>query len=284
MIRVNLFTGMPVQGQGLDVLRRALLIAAGVLSGALVVGLTVLLIRTLVSAPPRTPAAAQTAPAPAAPPPPSRTPYRSLGLGPRIAYEISFTDRVLEALTTRLPAGMTPSLVTIDSFEVLRLAGRSPVKEQVTSLLGSLRGDDLKLSPRPQTVVTATADGAYEYTAEVRICFAPRGGADAVDSVLARLPAPTQSEPEARQRIERLAADANVAVRKGLRYVTTQKAGSYRRYVYRMDAAGTLSDFARMVRTLRAGHVPCAFGSVRITAGRSGRMEIGADVYVSARE
>ncbi len=274
MIRINLFSGVPRGPGGASVVRGLVLGVAAVLSGGLVVGLVVLTYRTMktsAAAPQETAAAAQPATVPAVP---QRMPYSSMSLPQRVAYEIAFARSALEALSAAMPASLgAPSRVVLDSFSVVSIEGESRSKEAVAGLLSALRSDALTLRPKPYTTV-AVNGGVYAYRAAAEALFVLGNS----DSVMSRLPQ-VQAQSTDLKRVEQFAADAGVRIRKGLRYVSKQKAGRFQRLVYRMDAAASLADFTTFVRNVHAASLGCAFANVRCTG-----TSVSADIYLNAIE
>jgi hypothetical protein len=277
MIRMNLFAGLPKSAGGAGLARNLFYGGVAGVMGLFVVALVILTLRAMMGDGPATTddTSAQTVQEPQ---PAARVPYESMGLPQRVAYEMAYTRNAFEALSSAMPQSLgTPRAVVLDSFRTIVVTGQSSSKDAVVEMLGKLRTEDLTLLSKPRTTV-AVSGSNLDYTATVTTLF-PLGD---YDSTMSHLPRVSEQANDVK-RVEQFAADAGVKIRKGLRYVSKQKAGRFQRLVYRMDASTSLADFITFVRNVHAADLGCAFANVRFTAGSTGG-SVTADLLLNAIE
>jgi hypothetical protein len=285
VIRLNLYAGVQYDDSLAAAMRRWVVYAAGAVSALVVIGLIVLIVRTMTSGPAKPvaqPAVQPAQPVAAVPQPPPKVALAEMTLPQRISYETSFSRRVLDALEGAMDAQLNATSLSIDSSAVVRLEARCAAKEPVAGLLSKIRSADITLMPKPQTQV-GMAGTDYTVAMTVRALFPLDTGAFSPDSIMGRLPLPAAHTAEVK-RFEQFAADAGVKIDRGLRYASALKAGALRRFVYRMDGAATLADLTKLARNLQAGRLNCAFGVVRLTPSGQGPMKMSAELYFTARE
>ncbi|MBD3242809.1 MAG: hypothetical protein GF331_19610 [Chitinivibrionales bacterium] len=201
----------------------------------------------------------------------------------RIASEMQFARRAMDMLADAVPREIRPlKLIKLDDFSVVRLQGNAQSQQAVRAVFNAVRKRGVTLQPPPNTVISSTG-GGYAFTLAGKATFPLDTRDPFVDSAVARLPSPDGHKAEV-ARFERFAKDANVRIRKGLRYASTQKAGSYRRFAYRMDATAAFDDFVQFVRDLYAGRVSCSIGEATLKSNGSSPMTISATIYFTAKE
>jgi hypothetical protein len=189
----------------------------------------------------------------------------------------------MDLLAEAVPDAIEPlALVEIDDSSVVRIRGKNSSKAAVRTVFTALRTRGVKLKPPPHTSISS-ADGGFVFTLAGAVTFPLDLRDPFVDSAVARLPSPDTYESEV-ARFERFAEDAHVRIRKGLCYASTQRAGSYRRYAYRMNGTATFDEFVQLMRDLYAGRVTCSVGKATLKANGSKRMAFSATVYFTAKE
>ena len=193
-----------------------------------------------------------------------------------------FARQVMDIIRSFPAEVLPPQSIVVDSFAVAEVSGVSKSKAPVVAALNAFRKGGVELLPKPRTSVSSSG-GAYTYTFAGHVQFPIDTRDTDYTGAVGRLPKPDRQSDEV-GRFERLAQGAGVKIRRGLRYVSAQKAGSYKRFVYKMDASATYEDFARFLGDLHTSTVSCAFGSLSLKAGRSGRMSAKATLYFTTKE
>jgi hypothetical protein len=201
--------------------------------------------------------------------------YEDMSPSERIIYEVLFGKTTFEMLSRVIPDGIGLKTLEIDNFQTVYAVGLGESREIITSTFSALKNERLELLSQPYSYIAPNAGKGYRFVVTCKTGF----GLDladpfqAIDHLVSR-----QELSGLLKKIKVMAIDSEVGFNNEPEQVSAEKAGTYRRFIYRFSGECTYKNFVSFVFRLHKEQVPCAFKKVNIKA-LSG-LNIGVDIEV----
>ncbi|MDR2693830.1 MAG: hypothetical protein LBB74_06405 [Chitinispirillales bacterium] len=208
------------------------------------------------------------------------TPYDQMPLAEKINYEALFARNVFDMISRCMSPGIRLRLLEIDNFQTVSASGvgaRAMVEEMFTAFK-SQRGEVLS---KPHSYIKDGDGGAFAFV----ITQKPNFGLQVSDPFQA-LEHLTFKEGLALtlKNFSRLAGDCNFKMSAAPSQLSVEKAGDYRRVVYKAVGMSTYGDFHKLVRILYNEKIPCAFKKISMVPVKDEQIRVTAEVLFTVRE
>ncbi len=208
------------------------------------------------------------------------TPYDQMPLAEKINYEALFARNVFDMIARCMSPGIRLRSLEIDNFQTVAASGvgaRPMIEEMFTSFKGE-RGEVLS---KPSSYIKDGEGGAFAFT----ITQKPNFGLQVSDPFQA-LEHITFKEGLALtlKNFSRLAGDCNFKMSAAPSQLNVEKAGDYRRVVYKAVGMSTYGDFHKLVRILYNEKIPCAFKKISMVPVKDEQIRVTAEVLFTVKE
>jgi hypothetical protein len=208
------------------------------------------------------------------------TPYDQMPLAEKINYEALFARNVFDMITRCMSPGIRLRLLDIDNFQTVSASGvgaRDMIEEMFTVFKGE-RGEVLS---KPYSYIKDGEGGSFAFM----ITQKPNFGMQVSDPFQA-LEHLTFKEGLALtlKNFSRLAGDCNFKMSAAPSQLNVEKAGDYRRVVYKAVGMSTYGDFHKLVRTLYNEKIPCAFKKINMIPVKDEQIRVTAEVLFTVKE
>lgn len=208
-------------------------------------------------------------------------PYQEMSVTERINYEVLFGKKVFEVLSRAVPDGIGLKTLEIENFQTVYALGISSQRDEITQTFSAFRQERMELLPKPHSYITSNPQNGYRF---VVTCKAELG-LDLSDPFQATDQLPPRADlPVLLKTITDLASQVDVKFKADPVQVSAERAGAYRRFVYRYTGTSTYKDFVRLVLRLNQDRVPCAFKKVTIKARTETVTDVSAEILLTLKD
>jgi hypothetical protein len=207
-------------------------------------------------------------------------PYDQMPLAEKINYEALFARNVFDMVSRCMSPGIRLRSLEVSNFQTISASGvgaRIMVEEMFTAFK-SERGEVLS---KPYSYIKDGEGGNYAFM----ITQKPKYGLQVSDPFQA-LEHITFKEGLALtlKHFSRLAGDCNFKMSAAPSQLSVEKAGDYRRVVYKAVGMSTYADFHKLVRTLYNEQITCAFKKISMVPVKDEQIRVTAEVLFTVRE
>ncbi|MDR2728985.1 MAG: hypothetical protein LBB56_07615 [Chitinispirillales bacterium] len=208
--------------------------------------------------------------------------YEDMSAVEKINYEVLFSRNAFEFITRSVPPGVKLRTIEIEDFRTVYTSGVSPSREMVEELFSAFRRERGELLPKPLSHIKDEIGGSgFQFV----ITAKPRFGLELDDPFQALDHLGFKESLTANLRnFSRMAAGNNFKMRAAPSQISADKAGSYRRVVYKAEGESTYRDFHKFVLALYDEKVPCAFKKITLTAKNGDVVSVSAEILFTVKE
>jgi hypothetical protein len=208
------------------------------------------------------------------------TPYDQMPLAEKINYEALFARNVFDMISRCMSPSIRLKSLEVDNFQKVSATGvgmRIMVEEMFTAFKGE-RGEVLS---KPHSYIKDGEGGNYAFM----ITQKPNFGLQVSDPFQA-LEHITFKEGLSMtlRSFSRLAGDCNFKMSAAPSQLNVEKAGDYRRVVYKAVGMSTYGDFHKFVKTLYNEQMPCAFKKISMVPVKDEQIRVTAEVLFTVKE
>jgi len=208
------------------------------------------------------------------------TPYEQMPLAEKINYEALFARNVFDMITRCMAPGIRLKELTVDNFQTVSANG-SGDRMMIEEMFASFKNERGEVLPKPHSYIKDGESSNFTFA----IVQKPNYGLQVGDPFQA-LEHLTFKEGLALtlKNFSRLAGDCNFKMSAAPSQVSVDKAGDYRRVVYKAVGMSTYGDFHKLIRTLYNEKVPCAFKRISMVPVKDEQIRVTADVLFTVKE
>ncbi|MDR2591774.1 MAG: hypothetical protein LBC59_03095 [Chitinispirillales bacterium] len=208
------------------------------------------------------------------------TPYDQMPLAEKINYEALFARNVFDMITRCMSPGIRLKLLEIDNFQTVSASGAG-AREMVEEMFTAFKGERGEVLSKPYSYIKDGEGGSFAFM----ITQKPNFGLQVSDPFQA-LEHMTFKEGLALtlKNFSRLAGDCNFKMSAAPSQLNVEKAGDYRRVVYKAVGMSTYGDFHKLVRTLYNEKIPCAFKKINMIPVKDEQIRVTAEVLFTVKE
>jgi len=208
------------------------------------------------------------------------TPYEQMPLAEKINYEALFARNVFDMVSRCMSPGIRLKELTVDNFQTVS-AGGAGARMMVEEMFSSFKNERGEVLPKPHSYIK---DGEGDNFA-FEIVQKPNYGLQVGDPFQA-LEHLTFKEGLSLtlKNFSRLAGDCNFKMSAAPSQISVDKAGDYRRVVYKAVGMSTYGDFHKLIRTLYNEKVPCAFKKISMVPVKDEQIRVTVDVLFTVKE
>jgi len=208
------------------------------------------------------------------------TPYDQMPLAEKINYEALFARNVLDMVSRCMSPGIRLKELTAEDFQTVSAAGAGAraMVEEMFSAFKSERGEVL---PKPHSYIK---DGEGDNFA-FEIVMKPSYGLQISDPFQA-LEHITFKEGLSLtlRKFSRIAGESGFKMSAEPSQLSVDKAGEYRRVVYKTVGMASYGDFHKFVRALYNERITCAFRKIAMVPVKDEQIRITAEVLFTVKE
>ena len=208
--------------------------------------------------------------------------YEDMSAVEKINYEVLFSRNAFELITRSVPPDVKLRTIEIEDFRTVYTSGVSPSREMVEELFSAFRRERGELLPKPLSHIK---DGIGGSGFQFVITAKPRFGLELDDpfQALDHLGFKESLTVNLRN-FSRIAAGNNFKLKAAPSQTSVDRAGSYRRVVYKAEGESTYRDFHKFVLALYDEKVPCAFKKIKLTAKNGDVVSVSAEILFTVKE
>jgi hypothetical protein len=201
-------------------------------------------------------------------------------LAEKINYEALFARNVFDMVTRCTSPGIRLKELTVEDFQKVSASGIG-AKDMVEEMFASFKNERGEVMPKPHSYIKDGEGGKFAFV----IVQKPNFGLQVSDPFQA-LEHITFKEGLALtlRSFSRLAGDCNFKMSAAPSQLSVEKAGDYRRVVYKAVGMSTYGDFHKLVRTLYNEKIPCAFKRVSMVPVKDEQIRVTAEVLFTVKE
>ena len=209
------------------------------------------------------------------------TPYADMTTAEKINYEVLFARNVFDMITRSTPPGIRFRTLEIENFQTVYASGMGSSKEMMQEMFTAFRNERGELLPKPYSHIRDDDKGGFHFT----IAQKPRFGLEvgdpfqALDHLGFR-----ESLTDNLINFSRLAEASGFKMPAVPAQVSMERAGSYRRVIYKTEGMSTYKDMHRFVLALYAEKVPVAFKKISMTPVADEQVRVNAEILFTVRE
>ncbi|MDR0306641.1 MAG: hypothetical protein LBI42_07365 [Chitinispirillales bacterium] len=207
--------------------------------------------------------------------------YEDMNTVEKINYEVLFGRNAFELITRAVPPGVRLKTIEIENFQTIYTSGAGASREMVQELFSAFRRDKGELLPKPLSHIKDDASGGYQFVVTAK----PRFGLELDDpfQALDHLGFKESLAVHLRN-FSRLAGENGFKLAAQPGQIAVERAGSYRRVVYKAQGESTYRDFHKFVLALYDQKVPCAFKKVTLTAKNDNNLRVATEILFTVKE
>ena len=208
------------------------------------------------------------------------TPYEQMPLAEKINYEALFAKNVFEMISRCMSPGIRLKELTVEDFQLISASG-SGAREMVEEMFASFKSQRGEVLSKPRSYIKTGEGGSFAFVIEQR----PNFGMQVSDpfQMLEHITFKEGLSLTLRS-FSRLAGDCNFKMSAAPSQLSVEKAGDYRRVVYKAVGMSTYGDFHKLVRTLYNEKIPCAFKKISMVPVKDEQIRVTAEVLFTVRE
>jgi len=208
------------------------------------------------------------------------TPYEQMPLAEKINYEALFARNVFDMVTRCMSPGIRLKELAVDSFQTVSANG-SGARMMIEEMFASFKNERGEVLPKPYSYIKDGEGNNFAFA----IVQKPNYGLQVGDPFQA-LEHLTFKEGLSLtlRNFSRLAGDCNFKMSAAPSQISVDKAGDYRRVVYKAVGMSTYGDFHKLIRTLYNEKIPCAFKKISMVPVKDEQIRVTAEVLFTVKE
>jgi hypothetical protein len=204
-------------------------------------------------------------------------PYEELNLSEKISYEILFGKKIIELFGRTVPASIGLRTLEFDNFKTIYASGLSSSKELIEQFFVALKKENVKLLPKPLTVIMPNSQDGYKFVVTGEVNFS----LNMSDSIIECPVIQDRELNNVLSTFDKKAKANSLMQLKSLTLVSSVKTGEYYRYIYEWSGRGSYKNFAKLVFDIsRLGKV-FAFKRATVTALSSSAVKIDLQLLIT---
>jgi hypothetical protein len=207
--------------------------------------------------------------------------YSEMSTAEKINYETLHMKYVTELLGRAVPSGIGLKKLDIDNFQTIYAVGIGPSREQISTMLSSLKQERVDLMPPPYSYVKANEGNGYRFLFTCKTRF----GLDLTDQFQAIDFLPSRDDVELlAKKVQQYAIGDGITVKGAPVQVSAEKIGPYRRIMYHLSGNCSYKNFVKFTMHLYKDRIPCAVKKLTLTAKSGNIVEVSIDCIFTARD
>lgn len=208
------------------------------------------------------------------------TPYEQMPLAEKINYEALFARNVFDMVTRCMSPGIRLRSLEVDNFQIVSASGTG-ARAMVEEMFTAIKNERGELLPKPHSYIKDGDAGGFSFV----ITKKPNYGMQVSDPFQA-LEHLTFKEGLALtlKNFSRLAGDSNFKMSAAPSQLSVEKAGDYRRVVYKAVGMSTYGDFHKFIRVLYNEKLPCAFKKISMIPVKDEQIRVTVEVLFTVKE
>jgi hypothetical protein len=209
-------------------------------------------------------------------------PYAEMATTDKINYEVLFARNAFNMITRNTPpGGIRFKGLEIENFQTVYASGAGLSRMMVQEMFTAYRNSPGELLPKPYSHIKDYTGGDFQFV----ITFNTRFGVDvsdpfqASDNLMFR-----EGIAQNVKRFGELARENNFRMAAALNQTSIERAGEYRRVLFKGSGTATYGDFHKFIIALYDARVPCAFKKIVMKPVRGDEVRVEVDVLFTVRD
>jgi len=201
-------------------------------------------------------------------------------LAEKINYEALFARNAFETVSRCMSPGIRLRELNVDDFQTIS-AGGTGARAMVEEMFAAFKIERGEVLPKPHSYIKDGDGNNFAFT----ITQKPNYGLQVSDPFQA-LEHLTFKEglPLTLKNFSRLAGEGNFKMSAAPSQLSVEKAGDYRRVVYKAVGMSTYGDFHKLIRTLYNERIPCAFQKINMVPVKDEQIRVTVEVLFTVKE
>jgi len=211
------------------------------------------------------------------------TPYALMTTPEKINYEVLFGRNIFNMITKCTPPGIKFRTLEIENFQTVYASGAGLSRHMVQEMFTAFRNERGELLPKPYSNIKDDPGTGGNFT--FTIAHKPNFGLEVGDPFQALDHLGFRDGlPQSVREFSRIAGANNFKMSAAPSQITVERAGNYRRVVYRATGMSTYKDFHKFVLALYSEKLPVAFKKVSMTPVRDEQVRVTAEILFTVKE
>lgn len=208
------------------------------------------------------------------------TPYEQMPLAEKINYEALFARNALDMISRCMSPGIRLKELTVEDFQTVSASGAG-ARMMVEEMFASFKNERGEVLPKPHSYIKDGEGDNFAFA----ITMKPNYGLQISDPFQA-LEHLTFKEglPLTLRKFSRIAGESGFKMSAEPSQLSVDKAGEYRRVVYKTVGMATYGDFHKFVRALYNEKMPCAFKKITMVPVKDEQIRVTAEALFTVKE
>jgi hypothetical protein len=206
--------------------------------------------------------------------------YDEMSFSEKITYEVVFTEKVFDRLSSLIPPGVGFKTLQIDNFNTLYAVGIGGTQDLVNQTFANLKAD-LGLLSQPYSSIAQNGNRGFRFVVTCKPAFGVDYTASfqAIDFLFTK-----EQLTRKIAQFKEMATQNNLTSKNLPSSITMDKIGEYRRFEYEWKCNGSYKSFVAFVNAMYNEKYPCAFKSIHITANNNVNVSIDTRFIITVKE
>lgn len=205
--------------------------------------------------------------------------YEDMTVAEKINYEVLFGRNALELVGRSVPPGIQLVSLEVEDFQSVYASGLGSSRELVSEMFSSFKSEPVEVLPLPLSNIKDDPIGyRFVITCKTKFGLELSDPFQALDHLGFKEGLSVHLKD-----FSRLAKENGVKFRSSPRRVSVERAGSYRRVIYRAEGESTYRDFHQFVLALYNEKVPCAFKKISLDAKSGSTIKVVTEVLFTVK-
>lgn len=207
--------------------------------------------------------------------------YAEMTVAEKINYEVSFGRNAFEMVTRCAPPGTKLKTLEIENFQTIYASGAGASREMVQEMFAAFRKERGELLPKPLSHIRDGDKGGYQFVITHKPLFGtePNAPFQAIDYIEFK-----GGLQVSINKFSKMAGANGVKLTSAPVQASVEKAGQYRRFVYKASGVSTYQSFRKFVLALYGEKVTCAFKKVTMTPIKDEQVRVNMEILFTVKD